>query len=495
MKLAALTLLFAVSAFAAEKDDPNAPVSYFKKVRPIFQAQCQGCHQPAKAKGGYVMTDFARLLRGGDDVEKEGAAITPGQPEKSYLLRQITPVNGEAEMPPKRPSLPEADIVLVRRWIAEGAADDTPPNARQRFDAEHLPIYTRPPVIASLDFSPDGALLAVAGFHEVLLWKSDGSELVARLVGLSERVQSVRFSPDGTRLAVAAGRPAQMGEVQIWDVQKRKLLSSVTHGFDTLYGVNWSPDGKLVSFGAPDKSVRAIEAETGKPALQLLAHDDWVLGTAFTQKGDQLVSVGRDMAAKLTEVATARFIDNISSITPGALRGGLQSVARHPERDEFLVGGADGVPQAYRIARQVQRHIGDNALCIRKWPAVEGRIYAVDFAPDGKSMAAGSSLDGKGEVHIYNYDFDTKMPTDMLAIESKDFGGRSDDEKKRLEDYYHSDTKLLAAAAFPGGIYALRYHPSGTTLAVAGEDGKVRLLRATDGQILKEWVPVTVTDS
>ena len=57
-----------------EVEDPNAPVSYFKKVRPIFQAQCQGCHQPAKAKGGYVMTDFAKLLRGGDDAEKEGAA-------------------------------------------------------------------------------------------------------------------------------------------------------------------------------------------------------------------------------------------------------------------------------------------------------------------------------------------------------------------------------------------------------------------------------------
>jgi mono/diheme cytochrome c family protein len=32
------------------KPDPNKPVSYFKDVRPIFQAQCQGCHQPAKAK-------------------------------------------------------------------------------------------------------------------------------------------------------------------------------------------------------------------------------------------------------------------------------------------------------------------------------------------------------------------------------------------------------------------------------------------------------------
>ena len=27
------------------------PVSYFDQIRPILQANCQGCHQPAKAKG------------------------------------------------------------------------------------------------------------------------------------------------------------------------------------------------------------------------------------------------------------------------------------------------------------------------------------------------------------------------------------------------------------------------------------------------------------
>ncbi|HEY4408323.1 MAG TPA: alpha-amylase family glycosyl hydrolase, partial [Acidimicrobiia bacterium] len=37
---------------------------YYKQIRPIFQAQCQGCHQPSKAGGGYVMTAFDRLLAG-----------------------------------------------------------------------------------------------------------------------------------------------------------------------------------------------------------------------------------------------------------------------------------------------------------------------------------------------------------------------------------------------------------------------------------------------
>ncbi len=477
-----------------EAEDSNAPVSYYKKVRPIFQAQCQGCHQPAKAKGGYVMTDFAKLLKGGDDAETDGAAVVPGQPEKSHLLKQITPVNGEAEMPPKKAPLHEMEIALIKRWIAEGAKDDTPENAKQRFDTDHPPVYSRAPVITSLDFSPDGSLLAVAGFHEVLLWKGDGSALLARLVGLSERVQSLRFSPDGKRLAVAGGRPAQMGEIQIWDVEKRKLLLSATQGYDTVYGVSWSPDGKLVAFGtATDKAVLAIEADTGKQVLQQRSHDDWVLGTVFTQKGDKLVSVGRDMTAKLTEVATQRFIDNITSITPGALRGGLHSVVRHPKRDEFLVGSSDGVPQVYRIERKVQRRIGDNALSIGKWPAMEGRIYAADFAPDGLSFAAGSSLDGKGSVNFFNFDFSTEMPADILAIENKSSITRTDAEKQKLEKYFTGTMKLLAGAKFEGGIYALSYKPDGSLLAAGGEDGRVWLINPKDAKVVKEFMPVTVS--
>jgi len=112
-------------------------------------------------------------------------------------------------------------------------------------------------------------------FTEVLLWKADGSELVARLVGLSERIQSVRFSPDGKRLAAVGGRPAQMGEVQIWDVEKRKLTLSVPIGFDTVYGASWSPDGKVVSFGSPDNTLRAIDAEPASKCLQGSSHSDW----------------------------------------------------------------------------------------------------------------------------------------------------------------------------------------------------------------------------
>jgi WD40 repeat protein/mono/diheme cytochrome c family protein len=451
---------------AAEK------VSYFKDVRPIFQQNCQGCHQPAKAQGGYVMTDHPSMLKTGDSGKP---GIVPGKVKESYLLDEIRVHDGKAEMPKNGTPLTKDQYTLIERWIVEGATDDTPASANAKLiDADHPPVYQSPPVVTSLAFSPGGEWLAVAGYHEILLYNTKEWKLDARLVGLSERVQSVAFSPDGKWLAAAAGDPGRFGEVQIWDVAKRKLKVSAPLTFDTVYGASWSPDGNLVAVGCIDNTVRAIDPATGKQVLQMGTHSDWVLGTVFSQDGQHLASVSRDMSMKLTEVATQRFVDNVTSITPGALKGGLicldvrpmaeKKKAKVPDDtpgapaknyDELLVGGADGIPRLYKMHRETKRVIGDDANKIRQYEPVIGRLSALKFDAEGKRFASASSLDGAGEVAVFDAD---------------------------------TGKKLNKAEKVDSPAFAVAWSPDGKLLASAGFAGKVWLHDPTTGKLVKEFI-------
>jgi WD40 repeat protein/mono/diheme cytochrome c family protein len=480
-------LLFSVPVLAETAQE----VSYHKDIRPIFQANCQGCHQPAKQSGEYVMTSYGHLMQVGESGE---AAITAGQPDKSHLLSLITPVDGKAEMPQGKPPLGQPEIDLIKLWIEQGAKDDSPESFGQRYDAGNPPVYTRPPVISSIDFSPDGSTLAISGFHEVLLRSGDGEQLLGRLVGLSEQIESLKFSQDGTRLAVAGGLPARTGEIQIWNVEKQALELSIPITFDTVYGISWSPDGKMVSVGCSDNIVRGFDSTSGEQIFFNGAHSDWPLNTVFSVDGSQIVSVGRDMSTKLYQVDTERFIDNVTSITPGALKGGLSALERHPTRDEILVGGSDGVPGIYRMNRLTKRVIGDNANLIRRYPKMKGRVFAVAYSPDGKQIVAGSSLDGEGQVFTYSADFDPALPAEIKGIVEVVASSQNADQKKKLEEYVTAGTEVLTKTELPTGLFAIAYHPDGKSIVAAGGDGKLRYIDTATGLVTKEIVPVEIIE-
>lgn len=476
-RLAALIATFAAVAGAAAEPpkpaDPAGKISYYKDIRPIFAQNCNGCHQPAKPQGGYVMTAHADLFKAG---EREKAGVVAGKPAASYVVDQIQVRGGKAEMPKGRDPLTSIQIKLITDWVAQGAADDTPASAKTvPVDAANPPKYAAPPVVTAVAFDPKGEYLAVSGYHEVLLYGTKDYALASRLVGISERINAVAFSPNGERLAVAGGSPGRFGEVQIWDHKKENLLVSAPLTFDTLYGVSWSPDGKAVGFGCADNTVRVIDPATGRQTLQMGTHSDWVLATVFSQDGDHVVSVGRDMTMKLTEVPTQRFVDNVTSITPGALKGGLMAVDRRPTKekkmqkvppdtpgakpqvyDELIVAGSDGTPRLYKMHREAKREIGDDSNKIREYEKMPGRVSGLAFNADGKFFAAASSLDGKGEVRVYETDTGKKVVCEKVT----------------------------------GPAYAVAIHPDGKTVASAGFDGKVWLHDAATGKLLKEFVAV-----
>ena len=102
------------AAGAAEPTGPEA--EYFEKsVRPLLVEKCSGCHGEVKPKGRLKLTSRAEILQGGDD----GAAIVPGKPEESLLIKAVR-YHDDPRMPPKG-KLTDLQIDVLEKWVKLGA--------------------------------------------------------------------------------------------------------------------------------------------------------------------------------------------------------------------------------------------------------------------------------------------------------------------------------------------------------------------------------------
>ena len=85
-------------------------------VRPVLVEHCQKCHGDKKQWGGLRLDSREAVMRGGDT----GAAIVPGKPKESLLIRAVRHEDEDLKMP-KEGKLTERQIADLVRWVEMGA--------------------------------------------------------------------------------------------------------------------------------------------------------------------------------------------------------------------------------------------------------------------------------------------------------------------------------------------------------------------------------------
>jgi len=269
--------------------------------------------------------------------------------------------------------------------------------------------------IYSLAWSPNGRILASAGFAKIRIWdaqslqevraledpqsfvwgvtsSADSSELAAASQdGLwiwpnindkaTKKIDDgsylcVSFSPDKTLLA--AGTPS--GKVLIWNINGDRLSKTID-GTSAVIGIVWSPNGEQLAAGNQSGQIHLYSVSTWEqidaPSLNSENGQD-VNGMAWSPDG-KLLAAARQNGTVLVWDSMADKILFVLESHKGWARG----LAWSPDGKELASVGQDGMLKIWEIAQGEIIH--DQKIS-------PDPLWSVAWSSDSKRIAVGTGI-------------------------------------------------------------------------------------------------------
>ena len=257
---------------------------------------------------------------------------------------------------------------LIRLW------DAVTRRPIRQFVGHAGPVY-------SVAFSPSGRMIASGSEdHTIRLWDAASGTELRRLEGHSGGVTRVVFTPDGRFLA--SGSYDQ--SVRLWRVEDGRQIRQFEDrqkGFTTIC---FSPDGNYLASGCGKQAACLWETASGRLVRRFQGHRDAVVGTAFSPDGYFLATASEDRNIIVWEVWTAR-----PCLQMRGHRNGVWTVAFSPDGRLLASAGRDRTIRFWDI--------GAGNLIGQPIEAHRQGIPMLAFSPDGQGMAS-ASHDGTAAI-------------------------------------------------------------------------------------------------
>jgi DNA-binding beta-propeller fold protein YncE len=351
------------------------------------------------------------------------------------------------------------------------------------------------PVVAVV-FSPDGKLLASGAYGRVTVWDLRTGRPIKVLTSVLGAVNDLRFSPDGALLAVAGGQPSAKGDLRLFQTSDWKLKAVLPGHDDVVASVAFRHDGKKLASASFDKSVRVWDVTSGKLERTFTMHSDFVHAVAFSPDGKYLYSASKDRSVRAIDATTGagrftfsdRYQDVLavavspdgksvvaSGLEPGLSwwnaetgarvrlaaghRLGVHELAFSKDGKLLVSAGGDGTLRLWN---------GGTGALVRVVP-VGSLVYATALSPDGKIVAAGSF---DGLVRLY----DTGTGKERVTLLSLPPSAKNAEWLALTpQGYAAGSDELLAAGRWRMG--AIDLPPASVWRALRNADAVARALR------------------
>lgn len=207
-------------------------------------------------------------------------------------------------------------------------------------------MNTNKPVVASPSYSMPGRIvdrlspngISVANLSEYIqnvnIWDINTGENLFELGGIHDLIDpySVTWDSNGDYLAVAYGS----GGVALWDVENRQVIYRFDVGnTSSPASVTWSKDGSKIAAGSFDGSIRVWDVETRTLLNTFNAHTNLVIQIDFAPDSIRLASASFDGTVKVWNTITGELLETFANPSGGR----VYALDWSPDGTQLAYGG------------------------------------------------------------------------------------------------------------------------------------------------------------